>query len=60
MYCGRSAIPFSAGPGQIGQTDRLHRSIAWPRLLVLFKIALKLYILHCPMNREDQLLLVMF
>ena len=53
MYCGRSTIPFSAGPGLIGQTDWLRRSIAWPRLQASFRIVLKLYILHCAMNRNN-------
>jgi len=53
MYCGRSAIHISAGPGQLGQTNWWRRSIAWPRLLVSFRIVLKPYILHCAMTCKD-------
>ena len=28
MYCGRSAVPFSAGPGQLGQTNRSDQLVA--------------------------------
>ena len=53
MYCGRSAVLISAGPGQLGQTNWWRRSIAWPRLLASFRIVLKLCIPHCAMNRKD-------
>ena len=53
VYCGRSAVPFSAGPGQLGQTNWWRRSIAWPRLQASFRIVLKPYILHCAMTSKD-------